>query len=155
MADANRLSKLSINATHSCLLALIGSGEAPKLPAYFPGMQSMILRRLLPVDIEALSVAMLGTGGQRPHLVTFLQQETEGNTFFIVETLRVLAEEAGQLDRVAVMTLPKQIFPWRYAASRATAFTTCAGDLSTALTTGGGGWASPYTAPHTGTGTND
>lgn len=95
-------------------LLLIGTyrrGEAPKLPERFPGVQSMILRRLLPVDIEALSIAMLGAGGQRPHLVTFLQQETEGNTFFIVETLRALAEEAGQLDRVAAMALPKQIFP--------------------------------------------
>lgn len=96
------------------LLLIVGTyrrGEAPKLPERFPGVQSMILRRLLPVDIEALSVAMLGAGGQRPHLVTFLQQETEGNTFFIVETLRALAEEAGQLDRVATMALPKQLFP--------------------------------------------
>lgn len=101
------------SADHLASILIIGTyrrGEVPKLPERFPGSHALILRRLLPVDIEALSVAMLGAGGQRSHLVAFLQQETEGNTFFIVETLRALAEEAGQLDQVATMTLPKQLF---------------------------------------------
>lgn len=102
------------SADHLPSMLIIGTyrrGEAPTLPERFPGSHLLLLRRLLPVDIETLSLAMLGAGGQRPHLVAFLQQETEGNTFFIVETLRALAEEAGQLDQVAAMTLPKQIFP--------------------------------------------
>ena len=39
-----------------------------------------------------------------------LQRETEGNTFFIVEVIRALAEEAGQLDLVSGMSLPRTIF---------------------------------------------
>lgn len=99
---------------HRSPMLIIGTyrrGEAPKLLDRFPGSHSLLLRRLSPVAIETLSVAMLGDSGQRPHLVAFLQQETEGNTFFIVETLRTLAEEAGQLDQIAAMTLPKQLFP--------------------------------------------
>jgi len=93
------------------LVATYRRGEAPKLPDQLPTMQLLLLRRLQPAQIEALSVAMVGEHGRRAQLVHFLQQETEGNTFFVVEVLRALAEEAGQLDRVAAMTLPKQIFP--------------------------------------------
>ncbi len=93
------------------IVATYRRGEAPKLPEQLPTMQALPLRRLQPAQIEALSVAMLGEHGRRAQLVQFLQQETEGNTFFVVEVLRALAEEAGQLDRVAAMTLPKQIFP--------------------------------------------
>ena len=32
-----------------------------------------------------------------------------GNTFFIVEVVRALAEEAGQLDQIGEMTLPSQV----------------------------------------------
>ncbi|MEZ4727257.1 MAG: tetratricopeptide repeat protein [Caldilineaceae bacterium] len=93
------------------LIATYRLGEAPNLPERLPTLQPILLSRLLPDQVAALSVAMLGEEGQRPHLVHFLQQETEGNTFFIVETLRTLAEEAGQLNRVALMALPKHIFP--------------------------------------------
>ncbi|MCE7980111.1 MAG: tetratricopeptide repeat protein [Caldilinea sp. CFX5] len=93
------------------IVATYRRGEAPKLPEQLPTMQSLRLRRLQPTQIETLSVAMLGDHGRRAQLVEFLQHETEGNTFFVVEVLRALAEEAGQLDRVAAMTLPKQIFP--------------------------------------------
>lgn len=93
------------------LIATYRRGEAPHLPERLPTLQSMLLSRLLPDQVAALSVAMLGEAGQRPHLVHFLHQETEGNTFFIVETLRALAEEAGQLDRIAAMALPNHIFP--------------------------------------------
>lgn len=98
-------------ATPLLLIGTYRRGEAPKLPEQLPHMQTMLVARLLPDQIEALSVAMLGKDGRRAHLVNFLQQETEGNTFFVVEVLRALAEEAGELDRVAAMGLPKQIFP--------------------------------------------
>jgi predicted ATPase len=53
---------------------------------------------------------MLGQAGRQPELVKLLQHETEGNTFFIVEVVRALAETAGQLDRVGEMTLPRSVF---------------------------------------------
>ena len=63
-----------------------------------------------PEDIEALSHSMLGETGTQPHVLQLLQAETEGNAFFLVETVRVLAEEAGALDNVGKMTLPETVF---------------------------------------------
>src|SRR5262249_1280627 len=53
---------------------------------------------------------MLGDAGRHEQIVSLLQRETEGNVFFIVEIVRALAEEAGQLDNVGRMTLPRTIF---------------------------------------------
>ena len=56
---------------------------------------------------------MLGEAGKQPELVNLLQQETEGNTFFIVEVVRTLAEEAGQLDQISRRRLPRTVFAGR------------------------------------------
>lgn len=84
--------------------------ERPDLPQVFPDMQSLQLQRLAPDQIAALSTAMLGAAGEQPTLVEFLSRETEGNIFFLVEVVRALAEEAGQLDKVGSKTLPAHIF---------------------------------------------
>jgi tetratricopeptide (TPR) repeat protein len=73
-------------------------------------MQLMKLERLAPADIETLSVSMLGPVGQDEQLLDLLRRETEGNTFFIVEVVRALAEEAGRLDYIGAMTLPTKVF---------------------------------------------
>ncbi|MFQ5419529.1 MAG: tetratricopeptide repeat protein, partial [Anaerolineae bacterium] len=85
-------------------------GERPKLQDQLTEMRHLPLSRLTPHSIATLSEAMLGVGGRRPQLVDFLQQESEGNTFFVVEVMRALAEEAGRLDQVAGMTLPLHVF---------------------------------------------
>ncbi len=94
------------------LLVVAGyqSDERPGLPDLLPGMTPLHLARLAPEAIAALSTSMLGETGQREEIVSFLEQETEGNTFFIVEVVRALAEEAGQLDKVGDMPLPEQVF---------------------------------------------
>lgn len=92
------------------LLATYRDDEAPTLPERIPGVNVLSLPRLAPTQIATLSEAMLGDSGRRPELVTFLQQETEGNTFFMVEAIRLLAEEAGRLAQLGQMTLPRQIF---------------------------------------------
>ncbi|MFN8492316.1 MAG: tetratricopeptide repeat protein [Caldilineaceae bacterium] len=84
--------------------------EAPELPTRLPLMTPLRLGRLAADQIAHLSEAMLGSGGRRTHLVNFLQQETEGNTFFMVEVLRTLAEEVGRLDRISDMALPLHVF---------------------------------------------
>jgi len=53
---------------------------------------------------------MLGAAGRESQVVQLLQRETEGNPFFLVETVRVLAEEAGQLDRIGELALPVKVF---------------------------------------------
>ncbi len=91
-------------------------GERPQLPERLPEMQVLRLQRLSPESVGQLSEAILGTEGRRQQLVDFLQQETEGNTFFLVETIRLLAEETGRLDRIANMTLPYHVFGGGMAA---------------------------------------
>src|SRR5215218_8348240 len=53
---------------------------------------------------------MLGSAQTNKDLIDFLQRETEGNAFFLVETVRALAEEAGSLSAVGTETLPEHLF---------------------------------------------
>ncbi|MCP4406536.1 MAG: tetratricopeptide repeat protein [Gammaproteobacteria bacterium] len=84
--------------------------ERPDLPAILPNMHPLPLARLSPKNMMKLSVSMLGQSGSQPQVLSLLQKETEGNTFFLVETMRTLAEEAGRLDAVGDMTLPDEVF---------------------------------------------
>ena len=69
----------------------------------------MTLHRLDREGIAAFSQSMLGSAGKKPEIVQLLEDQTEGNAFFLVEVVRALAEEAGELDKVGIMTLPKSI----------------------------------------------
>jgi len=94
-------------------LLIIGSfrdDEAPNLPEKVTAMEVMSLKRLDANNIEALAVAMLGDAGRDSTLLNFLNKETEGNVFFVVEVLRALAEEAGKLSSVSTMKLPTHVF---------------------------------------------
>ena len=90
--------------------------EAPDLPARTgldlnaPDVHLLKLDCLGEKAIADLSACVLGEeAGRQEHLVDLLQRETEGNVFFIIEVLRALAEEAGQLDQIARMTLPEHV----------------------------------------------
>ncbi|MFN8487374.1 MAG: hypothetical protein U0350_07255 [Caldilineaceae bacterium] len=48
--------------------------------------------------------------GGDSHILTLLQQETEGNVFFLVEVVRALAEESGGLAHIGKTTLPAAVF---------------------------------------------
>jgi predicted ATPase len=56
--------------------------------------------RLQAAEMAQLCQAMLGKAGHDPALLAYLQKESEGNAFFLVEMVRALAEAAGQLDQV-------------------------------------------------------
>ncbi|MFN8494490.1 MAG: tetratricopeptide repeat protein [Caldilineaceae bacterium] len=84
--------------------------ERPQLPAEVPSAQVLSLGRLAAPAIAALSRAMLGARGEQPQLVTLLERETEGNTFFMVEVVRALAEESGGLTGIGEVTLPAHVF---------------------------------------------
>lgn len=92
------------------IVATFRDDEAPHLASDLPGMKQLHLGRLTGEAIITLSASMLGAAGTRPQIIGFLQRQTEGNTFFIVEVIRALAEEAGQLDRIGQIPLPAQIF---------------------------------------------
>ncbi|MEP7287714.1 MAG: protein kinase [Chloroflexota bacterium] len=84
--------------------------ESPDLPSTLPGMRVLKLNRLTEAGIGELSESMLGEVGRQAQVISLLQRETEGNVFFLVEVVRALAEEAGQLDQIGKITLPHNLF---------------------------------------------
>ncbi|MFN8374139.1 MAG: tetratricopeptide repeat protein [Anaerolineae bacterium] len=94
-------------------LLIVGSyrdDERPELGAQLPEMRQLKLERLDAHSIAELSEEMLGVAGRAQPVVDLLLRETEGNIFFLVEVVRALAEDAGQLDRVGTTTLPAAVF---------------------------------------------
>lgn len=85
------------------------SDEKADLPQLFPDVETIMLSRLSPEAIQQLSISMLGEAGNNEKLINFLQNETEGNTFFIVEVVRALAEEAGHLSKISERELPTRV----------------------------------------------
>lgn len=93
------------------IVASFRDDERPTLPKDLPQMKLVSLERLNADAIAELSAAMLGDQvGREESLVELLQRETEGNAFFIVEVIRALSEEAGQLADVGQHTLPLHVF---------------------------------------------
>lgn len=92
------------------ILATYRDDERPNLPQLVPGAQVLKLNRLAEAGIAELSEAMIGPAGRSPELIDLLQHETEGNVYFLVEVMRVLAEEAGQLEKIGSGTLPQHVF---------------------------------------------
>ena len=93
-------------------LMLVGSyrnDEAPGLPEILPALQMLSLSRLTEKGIAELSTSVLGVLGREPQVVSLLQQETEGNPFFLVEVVRSLAESYGRLDKIDVANLPETV----------------------------------------------
>jgi len=93
-------------------ILIIGSyrhDERPNLPTQLPAMQTIMLERFDQETMRALCASMLGEAGHRENLLAFVQRETEGNAFFIVETMRALAQEVGRLDNIGRSPLPASI----------------------------------------------
>lgn len=93
-----------------CVIGTYRDDEKPDLPTQLPEMEVMSLKRLDAAAIADLSKSMLGEAGTQPQIIDLLQRETEGNVFFMVEVVRVLAEEAGRLADIGNMTLPQHVF---------------------------------------------
>jgi eukaryotic-like serine/threonine-protein kinase len=91
------------------ILASATQDRADALQSYLPRFQHMPVSPLSRQQVAQLSVELLGDVGKRPQLVEFLHRETEGNVFFLVEIVRALAEEAGNLQNIGQTTLPSQL----------------------------------------------
>lgn len=114
LADDASLALLNLLAERAAQLPLLILGsyrddEAPYLPVSLPALDVLRLDRLTPPEIGRLAEAILGEAGRDPDLVVLLQRETEGNTFFVVETMRALAEDAGDLHAVSQLVLPETL----------------------------------------------
>lgn len=95
-------------------LLIVGSyrhDERPGLPEVLPQANVLGLNRFNEAAIRELSSSMLGTREQaQEDMIALLQKETEGNVFFLVEVVRALAEEAGQLAAIGQTSLPQAVF---------------------------------------------
>lgn len=91
-------------------MLIVGSyrdDESAALPAMLKEAHTLKLNRLSQPDIAELTVSMIGDNAANPELVDLLTRETEGNVFFLVEIVRLLAERAGKLADIGKITLPK------------------------------------------------
>ncbi len=106
--------KLLLNQRHELShIMIIGSyrnDESPDLPSDLPTCSIMTLNRLSRCEIQKLTHSMLGENAMSEQLLDLLETQTEGNAFFLVETVRALAEDAGGLQYIANASLPAQVF---------------------------------------------
>ncbi|MDX2077325.1 MAG: protein kinase, partial [bacterium] len=103
LAEATKDKPLLIIATYR-------DDEMPYLPEDLPNAELLKLNRLNREAIRQLTSSMLGVAGEADHVVDLLDRETEGNAYFIVEVVRVLAEDAGSLSEIGKRTLPEKVF---------------------------------------------
>ena len=107
----NLLHALTAHVSDQALM-IVGNyrdDEQPELPALLSHMMPLELKRLTTAETAALSASVLGDVGQQAEIVQFLQRETEGNPFFLVEVVRALAEQAGKLKEIGRVDLPTHI----------------------------------------------
>jgi tetratricopeptide (TPR) repeat protein len=93
-------------------VVLVGSyrdDEAPRLGDAFSHVDVLRLQRLDARATEALVESMVGPAGRRPEVMALVERESEGIPFFIVEVVRVLAENAGGLGRIEGSRLPRRV----------------------------------------------
>jgi len=104
----------SISGTPVILVGTVREGELADGIARTlrdnPTIESMRLHRLDRTAVGELSRSMLGAAA-KPGVVEFLERETEGNPFFLVEVARELADAVGRLDRIGDAPLPERVFP--------------------------------------------
>jgi tetratricopeptide (TPR) repeat protein len=91
------------------IVASYRDDESPTLANDLKGMRTVRLDRLSRENIARLTVSMIGEAGRRERVLQFIERETEGNIFFMVEVVRALAEEVGQMDQIGLRTLPQTV----------------------------------------------
>lgn len=94
------------------VVATYRDDERPDLPDRLPGARLLSLKRLSIESVAQLTAAILGDTAPAAQLdlVDTLMRETEGNVFFMVEVMRLLAEDAGSISRIGIKTIPSTLF---------------------------------------------
>ncbi len=110
-ADADSLALLGwltcLKLPNLLIIATYRDDEAPRLTEGLPQAYPLRLVRLSEEGVRQLSSSIVGQ--LPPSLIQALWRETEGNAFFLVETIRTLAEEAGYLTHISSAPMPDQI----------------------------------------------
>lgn len=110
LSPLQQLLQVNNQLDHLLILGTYRSDETPDLPKSLPDAQHIMLQRLNEREMADLSESMLGEVGKQRKVLDLLKREAEGNAFFMVEVVRVLAEEAGRLQNITVATLPPRVF---------------------------------------------
>ncbi len=93
------------------IIASFRDDERPQFAIECPGTHVLYMKRFGDREIRDIAISMLGRElGSNPSIVSFLERETEGNAFFLVEAVRELAEISGRLDNVSPEKLPEHVF---------------------------------------------
>lgn len=93
------------------VIATYRDREHPNLHHKLPQLQHIALKRLTDSEIAQLSRNIIGQPTLDPSWTAWLAQQTEGNPFFLVETLRTLADQAGTLDAIPNTQQPQYLLP--------------------------------------------
>ncbi len=109
LAPLQQMLKVLPQLSNVVIVGTYRHDERPDLPDQLPNSTALLLGRLSDHEISELSQAMLGDIGGSPEMISLLTRETEGNTFFIVEVMRALAAEAGQLSKIDHTALPREV----------------------------------------------
>lgn len=93
------------------IVASFRDHERPEFPSECPGMHLLRLPRFGSREIRDLAASMLGRElSTDPMVVSFLERETEGNAFFLIEAVRELVNASGRLTDVSAAALPDHVF---------------------------------------------
>ncbi|MFK7803631.1 MAG: protein kinase [Anaerolineae bacterium] len=87
------------------------SDDWKTLPSLIANMKRIEVARFTKEETADFAKAMLGSFGASEKLCDILQKETEGNPFFLVEVVRLLAEQAGQLAEIDEGNIPAKLLP--------------------------------------------
>lgn len=110
LAPLQQLLQTRAATSHLMIVASYRSDDAPHLQHTLDTMAHLPLARLDEAAITEIAASMLGEDCMQPDVLHFVQTETEGNPYFIVEAVRALAEEAGDLHQISAATLPTHLF---------------------------------------------
>lgn len=92
------------------IVAAYRSDDDHYLYGKLPEMRLIKLQRFSRQEVRALCQSVIGEAGQ---LNTFFFEQTEGNAFYLIESLRVLAETLGSLEHIRQTQPPAQVFSER------------------------------------------
>jgi tetratricopeptide (TPR) repeat protein len=100
-SESMRLLAWLVRAVERAPVLILGTyrdDEAPRIPAMLEQVRLLKLARLTREAIGELARAIVGPSAADERLVDRLVAETEGNPFFLVETLRAVANDVGRLE---------------------------------------------------------
>ena len=100
----------TLNRLPLLMVGTYRNDDAPYFYGKLPEMTPITIGRFNARELRVLSQSILGEAGVQGNVLDFLEQNTEGNPYYAIETLRSLAKDTGRLYEVGQMTMfPEQV----------------------------------------------